>query len=88
MVSLDLVFEYILLGFGALIGSFIVLWIIQTYEQAAVTNNIKETTALATQSIQAMFSEYVNAMQAMHGVDNITAHAKQSSTVNKEQTKQ
>jgi len=80
--------EELLIAFGAAVGGFVALWLFVSYVFSSIAQQMAQTTATATQSMQNMFTLYINAMMAMHGAESLANHAdnhlatqqKQSST--------
>ncbi len=67
--------EEILIGFGSAVAGFIALWLFISYTFSSIAQQMSQTTAVATQSIQNMYTLYVNTMIAMHGAESIANHA-------------
>jgi hypothetical protein len=67
--------EELLIAFGAAVGGFVVLWLFISYVFSSIAQQMAQTTATATQSIQNMYTLYINALMAMHGAETITNHA-------------
>jgi hypothetical protein len=67
--------EELLIGFGAAIAAFVALWLFISYTFSSIAQQMAQTTATATQSIQNMFTLYTNTIIAMHGVESLANHA-------------
>ncbi len=67
--------EEILIGFGSAVAGFIALWLFISYTFSSIAQQMSQTTAVATQSIQNMYTLYVNTMIAMHGAESIANHS-------------
>jgi biotin transporter BioY len=67
--------EELLIAFGSAVGGFILLWLFVSYVFSSMAQQMAETTTTAVQSIQNMYTLYVNTMIAMHGAETLTNHA-------------
>ncbi len=67
--------EELLIAFGTAVGGFVVLWLFISYVFSSIAQQMAQTTATATQSIQNMYTLYVNTIIAMHGTSSLENHA-------------
>ncbi len=78
--------EELLIGFGAGVGGFIALWLFVSYVFSSIAQQMSQTTAVATQSVQNMYTLYVNTLLAMHGAETLTNHADNHLVTQQKQT--
>ncbi len=67
--------EELLIGFGAAVGGFIAIWLFTSYVFSGIAQQMAQTTATATQSVQNMYTLFVNTLLAMHGAESLSNHA-------------
>jgi len=67
--------EELLIAFGLAVGGFVALWLFVSYVFSSIAQQMAQTTATATQSVQNMYTLYVNTLLAMHGAETLTNHA-------------
>ncbi len=67
--------EEILIGFGSAIAGFVALWLFISYTFSSIAQQMSQTTAVATQSVQNMYTLYVNTLLAMHGASSLENHS-------------
>ncbi len=67
--------EDLLIAFGSAIGGFIVLWLFVSYVFSSIAQQMAQTTSVATQSIQNMYTMYVDTLIAMHGASSLENHS-------------
>jgi hypothetical protein len=67
--------EELLIAFGGAIGGFVALWLFISYTFSSIAQQMSQTTAVATQSVQNMYTLYVNTILAMHGASSLENHS-------------
>jgi esterase/lipase len=67
--------EELLIAFGSAIGGFVALWLFMSYTFSSIAQQMAQTTAIATQSVQNMYTEYINTLLAMHGASSLENHS-------------